>query len=267
MEKLFNADGTEFSGTVVKDEKGHAGFMHRAACRRCGGSGHYSFNLMHGTICFRCRGAKFEPRKFVRLFTATELAKRNASAEKRAVKKALKAEIAAGVAAVEFEEKKSEFVEAHGALMERARAVADRNAFIADVLDKGEKRATWSEKQILALTAAVERAERDLAAASVSSYFGNVGDRVTVDVTVERTGQFEVAAFGYAGRRGHTNTMFIVTMTDGKGHYFVSKSTSFNATKGDTFTMTGTIKKHEEYKGMKQTVVTRVTTNKGASNA
>jgi DnaJ-class molecular chaperone len=25
-------------------------------CSRCGGSGHYSFNLMYGTVCFKCHG-------------------------------------------------------------------------------------------------------------------------------------------------------------------------------------------------------------------
>jgi hypothetical protein len=28
------------------------------ACGRCAGSGHYSFNLMHGTVCFGCNGRK-----------------------------------------------------------------------------------------------------------------------------------------------------------------------------------------------------------------
>lgn len=27
-------------------------------CSRCGGTGHYSYNPMDGTICFKCRGAK-----------------------------------------------------------------------------------------------------------------------------------------------------------------------------------------------------------------
>lgn len=26
-------------------------------CGRCGGSGHYSYNLMHGTMCYGCKGA------------------------------------------------------------------------------------------------------------------------------------------------------------------------------------------------------------------
>lgn len=27
------------------------------SCPRCNGSGHYSFNLIDGTMCYRCRGA------------------------------------------------------------------------------------------------------------------------------------------------------------------------------------------------------------------
>lgn len=31
----------------------------KTTCSRCGGSGHYSFNLIHGTVCFRCGGVGF----------------------------------------------------------------------------------------------------------------------------------------------------------------------------------------------------------------
>lgn len=30
----------------------------RVECSRCGGTGHYSYNPMDGTICFKCRGGK-----------------------------------------------------------------------------------------------------------------------------------------------------------------------------------------------------------------
>lgn len=29
-------------------------------CTRCGGTGHYSFNLIHGTTCFKCGGRKVQ---------------------------------------------------------------------------------------------------------------------------------------------------------------------------------------------------------------
>jgi Ni,Fe-hydrogenase I small subunit len=31
----------------------------KITCPRCDGSGHYSFNLIHGTVCFKCSGAGF----------------------------------------------------------------------------------------------------------------------------------------------------------------------------------------------------------------
>jgi hypothetical protein len=32
-------------------------------CTRCGGTGHYSYNMIHGTVCFKCNGAKKIPAK------------------------------------------------------------------------------------------------------------------------------------------------------------------------------------------------------------
>jgi Ni,Fe-hydrogenase I small subunit len=31
----------------------------KATCSRCNGSGHHSFNLIYGTVCFKCDGAGF----------------------------------------------------------------------------------------------------------------------------------------------------------------------------------------------------------------
>jgi hypothetical protein len=35
-------------------------------CRRCGGSGHYSYNQVSGTRCFRCEGRKYEPARLTK---------------------------------------------------------------------------------------------------------------------------------------------------------------------------------------------------------
>lgn len=55
-------------------------------CRRCGGTGHYSYNPIDGTVCFSCRGRKYEivnPKSIARndRRRATEDAKRKAAAE------------------------------------------------------------------------------------------------------------------------------------------------------------------------------------------
>lgn len=34
----------------------------KTTCTRCGGSGHYSFNLKDGTVCYGCNGSGFQMR-------------------------------------------------------------------------------------------------------------------------------------------------------------------------------------------------------------
>lgn len=45
---------TETTATETADKRE----FESTTCGRCGGSGHYSYCQMYGTICFRCRGAK-----------------------------------------------------------------------------------------------------------------------------------------------------------------------------------------------------------------
>lgn len=35
------------------------GEKHMKTCSRCGGTGHYSYNQMYGTTCFKCNGMKY----------------------------------------------------------------------------------------------------------------------------------------------------------------------------------------------------------------
>lgn len=44
-------------------------------CTRCGGSGHYSYSLSHGTTCFKCEGKKYQMPKITKqLLTKVETA-------------------------------------------------------------------------------------------------------------------------------------------------------------------------------------------------
>lgn len=51
----------------------------KVTCRRCNGSGHYSFNLIRGTVCFGCNGEKFQM-----VDLAKEQAKKTAAEKRRA---------------------------------------------------------------------------------------------------------------------------------------------------------------------------------------
>ena len=61
----------------------------KGACSRCGGSGHYAYNPMDGTRCFRCLGSGKEVHE-VRWYTDKERAMLDKAAERRAEAKAKK---------------------------------------------------------------------------------------------------------------------------------------------------------------------------------
>ena len=94
-----------------------------------------------------------------------------------------------------------------------------------------------------------KKEEIRLASAKNVEYFGNVGDKVAdVEVTFTKFVQFETM-YGI---------MEIYTFEDDEHHVFVWKTSSgMNIQKGDKVHIKFTIKDHEEYRDVKQTVITR----------
>lgn len=86
-----------------------------------------------------------------------------------------------------------------------------------------------------------------------SNFQFEVGERVTMLLTVEYVATCEIPAFGRYG----TETLFINNMRDPMGNVFIWKTTSHKLPVDTTITIKGTIKEHSEYKGQKQTVLTR----------
>lgn len=78
-----------------------------------------------------------------------------------------------------------------------------------------------------------------------SEYVGKVGTKITVELIVERCVCFE-NAFG---------TSLLYIMKDDSGNIFVWSTQKTITT--DSVKLTGTIKEHKEYNGVKQTVLTR----------
>lgn len=107
-----------------------------------------------------------------------------------------------------------------------------------------------------------ENAKRN-AEESESGYVGNVGDKISVEVTLVR----EVACNYSLGWKSVSSTLYI--MKDKDGNVFTWKTQgvlSFMPKGGEyykyidtdyPFTITGKIKDHNEYNGVKQTVLTR----------
>lgn len=85
---------------------------------------------------------------------------------------------------------------------------------------------------------------------------GEVKQRLVLDVIVTKTREIWRDSFSGWGQE----RVFIVEMMDKKTKACImSFSTAFNAEEGEELTIKATVKKHDEYKGQAQTVVTRVT--------
>lgn len=92
-------------------------------------------------------------------------------------------------------------------------------------------------------------AERKAKALILNEFAGNIGDKLQAEVVVSKK-------IGFDTNYGHA-IMFI--MADNSGRQFKTVNTGkFDAKIGDKVTIKGTVKALDEYKGIKQTVLTRV---------
>lgn len=85
-----------------------------------------------------------------------------------------------------------------------------------------------------------------------TEFFGTVGQKVELALSLERRSSYET----------QWGTATIYAFVDDKGRHFIWKTSTWlkamdNANAGDKFILKGTIKEHNEYKGCKQTVLTR----------
>lgn len=81
-----------------------------------------------------------------------------------------------------------------------------------------------------------------------TEYFGNIGDKLELNLTLIHTGGYETM-YGYT---------YVYTFVDSEGHQFIWKTGCYlDESEGSTLTVRGTIKAHSEYRGARQTELTR----------
>lgn len=79
-------------------------------------------------------------------------------------------------------------------------------------------------------------------------YFGNVGDKVQLSLKLVKVGGYETQ-FGYTS---------VYTFEDSENHQFVWKTgCGIDSDRGSMVTIKGSVKAHSEYRGIKQTELTR----------
>ena len=277
--------------TLIRvDKNGTKYFHHRAACLKCGGTGIVKCYIpVNGGECFDCGGSgisEWDSKEY----TPEHEAKLQADRERRFEKKKAEAMAKAGEKNAEFfkkngftDEGKTYFVlgdtysikdelKAQGAKWDNASrhwhmATPPEGMEVVefDVSDiyaadyagvyawNSWIRAEWDDPEFYVnkIQAAEERLKADK---STSQHVGTVGEKISVPVVYKHTASWSNGYGGY-WNEGVTN---LHTFQDDQGNVYTWKTGNFiNADYGTKMMLTGTIKEHGEYKGIKQTVMTR----------
>lgn len=242
-------------------------------CHNCGGSGRYPSSMIPPGQCRLYCWENRTPETFGKLSTGrTPVAeiKRVQSADRAAYRRVLR-DAAARLEIAEMLARRITNTDA--TVMDVARAygwrcselpgadtlpVYPKGAHIAlDLLSRYMAGKDLSEKQMALLTNLIrseaERIDRDMVRAvldATSGHVGAVGSRLVLAVTVEGLVPFD-SDFGPS---------MLVRMRDVAGNVFTTFTGGAfvdGLTVGMALSVKGTVKKHDEYRGVKQTILTR----------
>ena len=254
----------------VRTDKNGTKIYHDYTCPRCGGLGGSEAWKYTGYTCYECGGSgQTRNPRVHKEYTPEYRAILDARAEKRREKKMAQAQ-------AEKAEKQAEWKRSKGFQNDRIHIVSLENSF--DIKDRikadggrynefagwyfSEPHEEFQTVEITAEEALVEDAWGKLdwrntiretvkakrhAPEHTSEHIGAVGDKVDLEVTHTRTGRFETR-FG---------TTWVHTFEDVNGNILVWKTGSCGSFESDKLHLKGTVKEHDEYRGVKQTVLTR----------
>lgn len=264
---------------LVKEDKNGTKYYHNVCtCMKCGGSGFISCYVpINGGECFDCWGSgivEYETKEYTPEYEAKLEARRQARFEK---KKA--AEIAKSA------ERNQEFFEKHGFNSDGNTYVVLGNTYsikeelkelgckfdnvlgwhspvkldkypsveisVDDVYYKDYTETyswkNWKENETY--SAKIEAAKAELnKTTSNSEWVSEVGEKVELNVIFKRVNWFETQ-FGESA---------IYSFEDENGNQIIWKTgTYLDVEQGSKISIKGTVKEHSEYRGVKQTVLTR----------
>lgn len=222
----------------------------KGACPRCGGSGHFSYNQMDGTICYGCMGSGVKIME-VRWYTDAERARMDT---RRAAARATRINGFGGTILVltgNTYNHREELREAGCRYNDGLGWYAPAGVSVEVPFDCEAKELTWEAvstngqiKTTLELKALVAEMFRKK---STSTYQGTVGEKLSVQVKVVRNIKLD----GYYGE-SHMHIF-----EDADGNTYVWTTAAKNLDVNSEISLAGTVKEHKEYNGVQQTVLTR----------
>ena len=288
MEKIFVADSYKDMQIVsepFENEKGRLFVKVKGTCPRCGGSGHYSYNQIDGTRCYGCNGSgisiqkvrAYTEKEYNRMQAANERARAKREAEKEAKVRDLvenaakyKHEVALKLGFGEDEKVYLVYGDDTYAIKDELKRLGARFDptlkwfFSKEVaLPEGYKlygmsfdelytynpQTKWAEFKEDA-KALVSRKMAELKGPSTSKFYPGVEKERIRNITakVKSIRGFE-GAYGYTAIYTFTSEDYVFV--------WMSSKCDVDFAVGDTVDLTGTIKKFDEYAGVKNTYLTR----------
>ena len=288
MEKFFVADSykdMEVLGEPFENEKGRLYVKVKGVCPRCGGSGHYSYNEMDGTRCYGCNGSgisiqkvrAYTEKEYTRMQAANERARAKREAEKEAKARDLvenaakyKHEVALKLGFGEDEKAYLVYGDDTFAIKDKLKELGARFdptlkwffskevelpegykfcAISFDELYNYNPQSKWAEFKEDA-KAIVSRRIAELKGPSTSVYYPGVEKERIRNITAKVD-----SIRGFEGMYGYTS---VYTFTSGNYVFvWMTSKCDMGLTVGETVDLTGTIKKFDEYMGIKNTYLTR----------
>lgn len=288
MEKFFVADSykdMEVIGEPFKNEKGRLYVKVKGVCPRCSGFGHYSYNPMDGDVCYECMGKKFitktvrayTEKEYTRMQAANERARAKREAEKEAKARDLvenaakyKHEVALKLGFGEDEKAYLVYGDDTFAIKDKLKELGARFdptlkwffskevelpegyklcAMSFDELYNYNPQSKWAEFKEDA-KAIVSQRMAELKGPSTSIYYPGVEKERIRNITAKVD-----SIRGFEGMYGYTS---VYTFTSGDYVFvWMTSKCDLGLAVGETVDLTGTIKKFDEYMGVKNTYLTR----------
>ncbi len=258
--------------TLIKVDKNGTKYWHQAGCLKCGGTGYIpGYEYVQGGICFQCDGSGEGKgrtwKEYTPEYEAKLEARRIAKAKKNAPETNAKffqsigfsvdgeAWLVVGVDTYSVKEALKEagakFTKEIGWHFDHEQTTFKTvKISISDVAEQDETD-VWSMKyyeEVVEFCNAIRAANAEV----VSNHIAEVGEKVEKVVTLKRVNWFSTS-YGYYG-----TMVGIHCFEDESGNVIVWKTSSAPDMEiGDKVTIKGTVKELGEYKGVKQTVLTR----------
>lgn len=228
--------------------RGQSGILtRREACYRCGGRGGSDAWRYTGWTCYRCGGSGSEMRAH-KVYTAEKLAQLIKAEEQRRAKKVAEADRKA-------ERDRLDFIAwvkdgGHGATIGRILRTAKLSNidFLTNIASRIRKQMPLSDKQVSVAIRVIDSMEKRVAEDAASEHVGDIKQRL----------EFEGEVVFSTERESYYGVTTIIKIKDEKGNLFTWFASGFHAlVRGDRVKIRGTVKKHDMYNGVKQTIITR----------